>query len=52
MLFRTFLFFWWGSYEVFSKILKEKTTMLWAGGLSAQVFWLAVVFEGDLCRAS
>jgi len=46
MLFRTFFFFFWGSYGVFSKTLKEKTSLsdpmvnFWAGGLSAQVFWL------------
>ncbi|KAI5853831.1 mitochondrial carrier domain-containing protein [Tricharina praecox] len=46
MLFRTFFFVWWGSYEIFSNILKEKTTLsapmvnFWAGGLSAQAFWL------------
>jgi solute carrier family 25 carnitine/acylcarnitine transporter 20/29 len=46
LLFRSFFFFWWGSYDVFSRLLKEKTALstpsinFWAGGLSAQVFWL------------
>ncbi|KAK5000723.1 hypothetical protein LTR66_000460 [Elasticomyces elasticus] len=46
LLFRTFFFFWWGSYDVFTKFLKERTNLstpsvnFWAGGLSAQVFWI------------
>ena len=46
MFFRTYFFFWWGSYELFTKLMKEHTTLsapvvnFWAGGLSAQVFWL------------
>ncbi|KAJ4418446.1 hypothetical protein N0V85_001435 [Neurospora sp. IMI 360204] len=46
MLFRSFFFFWWGTYDVFSKWMKQYTQMstpainFWAGGLSAQVFWL------------
>ncbi|KAI1081309.1 mitochondrial carrier [Whalleya microplaca] len=46
LLFRSFFFFWWGSYDVFTRIMKERTAMsapainFWAGGLSAQVFWL------------
>ena len=46
LLFRSFFFFWWGSYDIFSRLLKERTTLstpsinFWAGGLSAQVFWL------------
>ena len=46
LLFRTFFFFWWGSYDVFTRLFKEKTRLsdpainFWAGGLSAQVFWL------------
>lgn len=47
LLFRTFFFFWWGSYEVFTRLLKTRTQLsdpainFWAGGLSAQVFWIA-----------
>lgn len=46
LLFRTFFFFWWSSYAVFTKVLSEKTSLstpsinFWAGGLSAQIFWL------------
>lgn len=46
LLFRTFFFFWWSSYAVFTKVLSEKTNLstpsinFWAGGLSAQVFWM------------
>ncbi|KAK5086964.1 hypothetical protein LTS08_005687 [Lithohypha guttulata] len=46
LIFRSFFFFWWGSYDLFSKLLKNHTKLstpvinFWAGGLSAQVFWL------------
>jgi solute carrier family 25 carnitine/acylcarnitine transporter 20/29 len=46
LIFRGFFFFWWGSYDVFTRLLSEKTALstpainFWAGGLSAQVFWL------------
>ncbi|KAK3328019.1 mitochondrial carrier domain-containing protein [Cercophora scortea] len=46
LLFRSFFFFWWGSYDVISKWMATHTAMsapainFWAGGLSAQVFWL------------
>ncbi|KAK5053332.1 hypothetical protein LTR84_002306 [Exophiala bonariae] len=46
LIFRSFFFFWWGSYDVFSRAFKERTSLstpainFWAGGLSAQVFWL------------
>lgn len=46
LLFRAFFFCWWGSYDVFSRVFKEHTSLsapsvnFWAGGLSAQVFWL------------
>jgi solute carrier family 25 carnitine/acylcarnitine transporter 20/29 len=46
MLFRTFFFFWWGSYNIFYGQLQKRTQLseaaanFWAGGLSAQVFWL------------
>lgn len=47
LFFRSFFFFWWGSYDVFTRLLAEKTELstpainFWAGGLSAQVFWIA-----------
>ncbi|KAI1764156.1 mitochondrial carrier [Hypoxylon sp. FL1150] len=46
LLFRSFFFFWWGPYDVFSRVLRDRTNLsapainFWAGGLSAQVFWL------------
>jgi len=46
ILFRTFFFFWWGSYDAFTTLLQTHTSLstpavnFWAGGLSAQVFWL------------
>lgn len=46
LLFRGFFFFWWGSYDLFSRWMHQHTNMsnpainFWAGGLSAQVFWL------------
>ncbi|KAI8943152.1 hypothetical protein NX059_001181 [Plenodomus lindquistii] len=46
MLFRTFFCFWWGSYDLFTRTLQSHTSLsapavnFWAGGLSAQVFWM------------
>ncbi|KAI0151329.1 mitochondrial carrier domain-containing protein [Pestalotiopsis sp. NC0098] len=46
LVFRSFFFFWWGSYDVFSRLLRDRTSLsapainFWAGGLSAQVFWV------------
>lgn len=46
LLFRTFFFFWWGSYDVFTRLLQDRTNLstpavnFWAGGCSAQVFWI------------
>ena len=46
MLFRSFFFFWWGSYDVFTRWFQGNTSLsapsinFWAGGLSAQIFWL------------
>lgn len=46
LLFRSFFFFWWGSYDLFSRFLSTSTSLstpainFWAGGLSAQVFWI------------
>ncbi|KAI8948416.1 carrier protein YMC2 [Xylaria longipes] len=46
LIFRSFFFFWWGSYDIFSRLLRERTSLsapavnFWAGGLSAQIFWL------------
>ncbi|BCS00531.1 putative mitochondrial carrier protein [Aspergillus luchuensis] len=46
MVFRSFFFFWWGSYDVLTRLMKEKTSLsapainFWAGGISAQIFWI------------
>ncbi|KAH9892264.1 mitochondrial carrier [Xylariomycetidae sp. FL2044] len=46
LLFRSFFFFWWGSYDVLTRLLRERTALsapainFWAGGVSAQIFWL------------
>lgn len=46
LLFRSFFFFWWGSYDVLTQLFNKHTSFskpsinFWAGGLSAQVFWL------------
>ena len=46
LLFRSFFFFWWGSYDIFTRLFTRHTNLstpsinFWAGGLSAQVFWL------------
>ncbi|KAH7325931.1 mitochondrial carrier domain-containing protein [Stachybotrys elegans] len=55
LLFRTFFFFWWGSYDLMSRWMRDNTAMsvpainFWAGGLSAQVFWL-VGYPCDLVK--
>jgi solute carrier family 25 carnitine/acylcarnitine transporter 20/29 len=39
LIFRGFFFFWWGSYDIFTQLLSEKTSLntpainFWAGGL-------------------
>ncbi|KAK8189027.1 mitochondrial carrier domain-containing protein [Phyllosticta capitalensis] len=46
LLFRTWFFCWWTSYDLFSRYFSANTSLspaainFWAGGLSAQVFWL------------
>lgn len=46
LLFRTFFCFWWGTYDVFTRLFQQHTSLstpainFWAGGLSAQIFWL------------
>lgn len=55
LLFRSFFFFWWGSYDVLSRWLTRRTNLsapavnFWAGGLSAQVFWL-VSYPSDVVK--
>ncbi|RMJ23518.1 carrier protein [Aspergillus sp. HF37] len=46
IFFRSFFFFWWGSYDVLTRLMASRTNMstpainFWAGGLSAQLFWI------------
>jgi solute carrier family 25 carnitine/acylcarnitine transporter 20/29 len=46
LLFRTFFCFWWGTYDIFTRAFKKHTNLstpainFWAGGLSAQIFWI------------
>jgi solute carrier family 25 carnitine/acylcarnitine transporter 20/29 len=46
LLFRTFFFFWWSTYDLYSQWFKQHTNLstpainFWAGGLSAQMFWI------------
>ncbi|KAL1898753.1 hypothetical protein Cpir12675_001756 [Ceratocystis pirilliformis] len=46
LLFRTSFFFWWTTYDLFSRWFEKNTKFsapvvnFWAGGLSAQVFWI------------
>ncbi|KAE8348032.1 alpha-1,6 mannosyltransferase subunit [Aspergillus coremiiformis] len=46
IFFRSFFFFWWGSYDVLSRWMRERTKLstpainFWAGGISAQIFWM------------
>jgi solute carrier family 25 carnitine/acylcarnitine transporter 20/29 len=46
LIFRSFFFFWWGSYDILTRAFQRNTSLstpsinFWAGGLSAQVFWL------------
>lgn len=55
LLFRTFFFFWWSSYDILTRYMKDNTRMsapainFWAGGLSAQVFWLTS-YPSDLVK--
>lgn len=55
LLFRSFFFFWWGSYDLFSLWMRNSTDLsapvinFWAGGLSAQVFWL-LSYPSDIVK--
>ena len=46
LIFRSFFFFWWSSYDLFTRFFDQYTRLstpsinFWAGGLSAQIFWL------------
>jgi solute carrier family 25 carnitine/acylcarnitine transporter 20/29 len=46
LLFRSFFFCWWSTYDLYSSALRRHTPLsepavnFWAGGLSAQMFWI------------
>lgn len=52
MLFRSWFFLFWSSYEVFTRELKKTkltdgTVTFIAGGLSATVFWMGAFPAGE-----
>lgn len=55
IIFRGLFFVWWGSYDMLSRWMRQKTNMsapaitFWAGGLSSQVFWLTS-YPSDLVK--
>lgn len=56
LIFRSFFFVWWGAYDVLSRALRKgrpawsaPAVNFWAGGLSAQVFWL-VAYPSDVVK--
>ncbi|PHH61746.1 hypothetical protein CDD81_7993 [Ophiocordyceps australis] len=55
LVFRSGFFWWWASYDVLSRALRTRTRLaqpaidFWAGGLSAQVFWLTS-YPADLVK--
>jgi solute carrier family 25 carnitine/acylcarnitine transporter 20/29 len=55
MLFRTNFCFWWGTYEIFTQQFQKRTNLsapvinFWAGGLSAQIFWI-VAYPSDVIK--
>jgi solute carrier family 25 carnitine/acylcarnitine transporter 20/29 len=46
LLFRTFFFAWWSTYDLYTTAIRQYTSFsepavnFWAGGLSAQMFWI------------
>ena len=55
LIFRSFFFFWWGSYDLFTRYFASHTSLstpsinFWAGGLSAQIFWLTA-YPSDVVK--
>lgn len=55
MLFRSFFFCWWGSYDLITRYMQKNTSLsapainFWAGGISAQVFWVAA-YPSDVVK--
>ncbi|KAK9470171.1 mitochondrial carrier domain-containing protein [Dipodascopsis tothii] len=55
MIFRSSFFFLWGSYDVLTRTMRERTALseaainFWAGGLSAQLFW-TLAYPADVIK--
>ncbi|ETN39398.1 uncharacterized protein HMPREF1541_05621 [Cyphellophora europaea CBS 101466] len=55
LVFRSFFFFWWGSYDLFSRFLHKHSSLstpainFWAGGASAQVYWITA-YPSDVVK--
>ena len=55
LFFRSFFFFWWGSYDLLTTFFSTQTSLstpsvnFWAGGLSAQVYWLTA-YPADVVK--
>lgn len=55
LLFRSFFFIWWSSYDLLTLRLTAHTALppaavnFWAGGLSAQLFWCAA-YPSDVVK--
>lgn len=55
LVFRSFFFFWWGSYDLFSRFLAKNSSLstpainFWAGGASAQIFWITA-YPSDVVK--
>jgi solute carrier family 25 (mitochondrial carnitine/acylcarnitine transporter), member 20/29 len=55
LVFRSFFFFWWGSYDLFSRFLHKNSSLstpainFWAGGASAQIFWITA-YPSDVVK--
>ncbi|KAJ5584587.1 uncharacterized protein N7459_004387 [Penicillium hispanicum] len=55
IFFRSFFFCWWGSYDLLTRYMNEHTNMsapvvnFWAGGISAQVFWITA-YPSDVVK--
>ena len=55
IFFRSFFFFWWGSYDILTRYISTSTHLstpavnFWAGGLSAQIYWLTA-YPADVVK--
>jgi solute carrier family 25 carnitine/acylcarnitine transporter 20/29 len=55
LIFRGSFFFLWSSYDIMTRHMREKTKLsepainFWAGGLSAQLFWL-IAYPADVVK--